>query len=526
MGLLDRVAETRRAPRTKDFSEPPFWLSDGLSLPLLSSTPLVGDTEKIQHNFEGYVQGAYKAGGPVFAVIRVRQMIFAEARFQWREIRQGRPGNLFGSRELELLERPWPGGTTGELLSRAIVTADLGGAFYATTADDNGRFGKAATGPGQRLVHMRPDWVTIAKTSRSGDPRALDARISSFIYQPPPTGNGLRQPDPVLLLPDEVLYFSPQIDPLSQFSGMSWVTSIISEIRGDKAATAHKLKFFDNGATLGGGFTAPADMPPDVFKTYVALFKEHHRGAGKAYETAFIGGGFNPFNTMADFKQLDFTNLQGRAETRIASAGGVHPTLVGFSEGLQGSSLNAGNFQAAARVTANITMRPLWRMFAASAQVITPPPRRPDGSVNDQANLWYDDRDIHFLHEDATDQAQIRQLDAQTLRTLVDGGYGPDAAVDFVKTNDLNSLVGSHSGLLPVQLQPPGTGGPQAPAEQTAEEKARSLVEMVQKVYLGVGTVLSVEEARALLNRAGAGLSARLPSDLNGSVNGQAGVRA
>lgn len=451
MGLLDRIAAERAPARTKDFAEPPFWQYDGLSLPLLSSTPLVGDRETIQHNFEGYVQQAYKAGGPIFAVIRVRQMIFAEARFQWREFRNGRPGNLFGSPELGLLEKPWPGGTTGELLSRAVVTADLGGAFYATVADDDGRLGRSAQGPGRRIVHMRPDWVTIAKSSRSGDPRALDTRISSFIYQPPPTGGGLRQPNPVLLLPDEVLYFSPQIDPLSQFSGMSWVTSIINEIRGDKAATAHKLKFFDNGATLGGGFTAPEDMPPEKFKAYVALYKEHHRGAEKAYETAFIGGGFSPFNTMADFKQLDFTNLQGRAETRIASAGGVHPTLVGFSEGLQGSSLNAGNFQAAARVTGNITMRPLWRMFAASAQVIIDQPRFPDGTVNDQANLWYDDRDIHFLHEDATDQAKIRELDSQSLRTLTDAGWNADAAVDYVKTNDLNSLLGKHDGLTSVQ---------------------------------------------------------------------------
>jgi hypothetical protein len=72
--------------------------------------------------------------------------------------------------------------------------------------------------------------------------------------------------------------------------------------------------------------------------------------------------------------------------------------------------------------------------------------------------LWYDDRDIAFLREDAADLAKIRSLDAQALRTLVDGGFNPDAAVQYVQTNDLNRLLGSHSGLLPVQLQPPGSG--------------------------------------------------------------------
>jgi len=125
--------------------------------------------------------------------------------------------------------------------------------------------------------------------------------------------------------------------------------------------------------------------------------------------------------------------------------------VVGLGEGLSGSSLNAGNFQAAARLTANKTMRPLWRMAAASLQTLVTPPTA-------GASLWYDDRDIAFLHDDATDLAKIRFTDAQTLRQLVDGGYDPDSAVEFVATNDLNRLRGSHSGLLPVQLQPPGSG--------------------------------------------------------------------
>jgi hypothetical protein len=466
MGLLERIAAQRPAARTKDFSEPPFWATDGLSAPLLSPRPLLGDREEIQHSFEGYVSQAYKAGGPVFAVIRVRQMIFAEARFQWREFRNGRPGNLFGSAELGLLEQPWPGGTTGELLARMIVTADLGGAYYATVADDEGRLGRAARGPSRRLVSMRPDWVTIVITSKSGDPAALDARIAAFSYQAP--AKGTLRPDPVLLLPEEVCYFNPHADPLARFRAMSWVTSIVDEVRGDKAATAHKLNFFSNGATTGTVFTAPADMAPELFRQYVAMWREQHRGIPKAYETGFIGGGFTPTQTMASLQQMEFTALQGRAETRIASAAGVHPTLVGFSEGLQGSSLNSGNFQAAARLTANITMRPLWRMAAASLQALVTPPRL-------GASLWYDDRDISFLHEDATDQAKIRELDSQALRTLTDAGWAADASIDYVKTNDLNSLLGQHDGLTSVQRRESAAGSqPATPALNGASANGRA----------------------------------------------------
>jgi len=52
--------------------------------------------------------------------------------------------------------------------------------------------------------------------------------------------------------------------------------------------------------------------------------------------------------------------------------------------------------------------------------------------------------------------------------------------------------------------------GPKPDAGDTAAD-SRSLAEMVQKIYLGVGVVLSADEAREVLNRAGAGLTGPAP---------------
>jgi len=445
VGLLEKMAVRRQA---KAFVQPPFWAADGLGLPLWT-TSLTGNTEKIGEDFQSYVVDAYKANGVVFACMLVRQMIFSEARFQWRQYVKGRPGELFGSPELALLEDPWPSGTTGELLSRMDVVASLAGNYYSTTADDEGNLGRAAQGPGRRIVHMRPDWTTIVIDSASGNPNALDARVVGFVYEPPATGAA--RVDPVVLLPSEVCHYSPIPDPAARFRGMSWLTPIVEEIRADKAATTHKGKFFTNGATPNMAIVMDPSVTPEKFKEYVALFKEAHQGADKAYKTLFLAGGADVKPLSMDFRQMDFKATQGTSETRIAAAAGVHPTVVGLAEGLQGSSLNAGNFQAAARLTANKTLRPLWRMAAASLQTLVTPPVA-------GARLWYDDRDIAFLHDDATDLAKIRFTDAQTLRQLVDGGFGADQAVEFVTTNDLSRLKGSHSGLMPVQLRPPGSG--------------------------------------------------------------------
>jgi phage portal protein BeeE len=447
-------------PGVKSFSQPNFW--DYPDPSAWSGITLWGggspDREKIENDFQGYVTGAYKASGVVFACIAARQYVFSEARFQYRRFTNGRPEPLFGDASLSLLEQPWPGGTTGELLARMEVDASLAGNFYATTADDAGRFGAAsAGGAGRRIVCMRPDWVTLVIGSRSGDPYALDARVIAYEYAPPANSKTKGDPQKVLLLPSEVCHYSPLPDPTARFRGMSWLTPVIQEISSDLAATKHKLKFFQNGAVPGLVFSLPREVTKDQFDEFRTIVDGEHSGADNAYKSIYTLQGTDVTVAGADLRQLDFKATQGAGETRIAAAARVHPVVVGLSEGLAGSSLNAGNYSAARRSFADGTVRPLWRMAAASLQnLITPP--------DPGASLWFDDRDVAFLREDAKDQADIQAVQATALRALIDGGWNPDAAVAFVQTTDLAKLLGQHSGMLSVQLQTPGAVAPvQAP---------------------------------------------------------------
>jgi len=52
----------------------------------------------------------------------------------------------------------------------------------------------------------------------------------------------------------------------------------------------------------------------------------------------------------------------------------------------------------------------------------------------------------------------------------VDAGWEPDAVIDAINAGDLKRLIGKHSGLYSVQLQPPGTGqAPEAAADASEE---------------------------------------------------------
>lgn len=428
MNLLQRVLRGR-----KQWSEPPFWDLERLRYPFYGSITR-GDREQIENDFEGYVAGVYKRSGPVFALMTVRQMVFTEARFKFRSPEDNR---LFGTPALKPLERPWTGGTTGDLLGRLLQDADLAGnAFWTSYAG--------------RIRRMRPDRVTILLGSRSepGEDMPpgylpLDIEVAGYIYSPRMLGGD----GDVLLLPSQVAHFAPIPDPEAHFRGMSWLTPVIREISADTAATRHKLKFFENAATPNVAVSVKDTVTPIQFREFMAEMNAAHQGVDNAYKTMYVGGGADVTVIGADLKQLDFKVTQGAGESRLAAAARVPPVIAGFSEGLSGSSLNEGNFKAARRLFVDATLRPLWRNAAGS---LAPLVEVPAG-----AELWYDARDIAFLRDDSRDVAQIQFTQAQTIRQLVDAGYKPETVVAAVEAEDMTLL--EHSGLYSVQLQKPGT---------------------------------------------------------------------
>src|SRR5688500_8442433 len=112
-----------------------------------------------QGDFEGMVKGAYRRNGVVFACQLARMRVFTEARFQFQRMRNGRPGDLWGDGRLMRLERPWPNGTTGELLARMLQDADLAGNFIGRRTDPMAE--------SIRMERLRPDWSTIVLGSNS-----------------------------------------------------------------------------------------------------------------------------------------------------------------------------------------------------------------------------------------------------------------------------------------------------------------------------------------------------------------------
>jgi phage portal protein BeeE len=390
--------------------------------------------ERAPSDLPGYAT-LFATNPVIWACMVARMSVFSAPRFTWQRLNNGAPSEMFGTQDLRLLETPWPGGTTQDLLSRVIQDADLAGNSYWTRHED-------------QAIRLRPDWVQIIleriRHPHGGD---LGWRRYGYLYQEP-------EADPVFLWPEEVAHFAPVPDPLATYRGMSWLTPVIRETTNDNLMAAHKRKYFENAATPNLVVRLAREVTPEAFGKFKAKMEAGHRGVENAYKTLYLGGGADVTVVGSDFQQMDFSSVQGAGETRIASAAGVPPIIVGLSEGLKAATYS--NYGQARRRFADGTIHPLWQNAAGSfAPLVTPP-----GGGSGAVRLWYDARHVPFLREDAKDAAEIQGIQSRTIRTLVDAGYTPASVMAAVTASDWSLLV--HTGLYSVQLQAPGSAEPAA----------------------------------------------------------------
>jgi phage portal protein BeeE len=464
VGLLDRIAATQGRVEKRYTTDQ--WLSEYLfpsqftygntNYPLgLNQTYSANRVQEVSNSLPGYSH-AVKGCPPAFAAEMVRALVLSQARFVFRNKpwatrpnTKFTPGRKFGTTALGLLERPWPGATTGDLLSRMEWHAGLAGISYVVRRSD---------ARGDRLRVLRPDWCALVYGSElePEDPsHAIDGELLGLVYQ----NGGLHASNTARIhtfTPDEFISWAPLPDPECAGMGMSWITPAVREIQGDAAATMHKLQFFSNGATpnmVVKGITAASK---EQFDDIVAMMEDNHAGVANAYKTLYLAAGADATVVGSDMKQLDFKLTQGTGETRIAFLSRVPAPLLGISEGLAGSSLNAGNFGMARRIFADTWVYPTLQDLASSVAPLVKVPA--------DADLWFDASDIPLLKEDEKDAAEIASTKAIAIRTLWDGGADPDTAIATIAPDWVSSL--KHSGKLSVQLQEPGASPTPYPTQK------------------------------------------------------------
>lgn len=411
MRLLDRFARPSPAAATRSLPV------DTFSWPgVLKQTYGARDVEPIQPTFLHYASEGYQGNGVVFSVILARLALFSEAAFKWR--RESDKG-LFGTPDLALLESPWPGGTTGELLARMEQDASLAGNSFTLRLPD-------------RLVRLRPDLVDRALTG------GTNPEVAGYVYWAEGRGGPAQ-----FYTPDEVADWTPIPDPLGQFRGMSWLTPVVREINSDRLMIEYKSEFFANNATPNAIITYEQKLGPGAVEQIQARWQNRY-GGPTGWKTGVLDQGADFTVIGQSMEQVQFTDVQAAGENRIAAAGGVPAIVVGLKEGLDAATY--ANYSAAMRRFADMTMRPNWRSACAALSRIVDVPAG--------ARLWYDTTDIAAIREAEKERAEAMQVWASAASTLLSAGYTAESVTAALTASDLSLL--QHSGLLSVQLQAPG----------------------------------------------------------------------
>lgn len=451
--LLDRIsAQVARRSETRNSID--MWLQDYL-LPAMQQFSYAGNSytygsgygsnlavraQEISQTLPAY-SAALRSCPPAFAAEMVRALVISQARFTFRNRPSGpNPRKQFGTRALSVLENPAMSVTTGQMLARMEWHAGLAGNAYVLRQPD-------------QLRVLRPDWVAIVFGSQQEPEdaaQALDGELVGYLY----ANRGLYSGNRVhTILPDEMCHWSPVPDPEMAHLGMSWITPAVREIQGDRAAAEYKVRFFANSATPNLVIKGIPAITKAQFDEIVDAMEARHAGVANAFRTLYLTAGADATVVGSNFKDMDLKALTGSGETRISILSRVPAPILGISEGLAGSSLNAGNFGMARRLFADTWVYPTLQDLAGSLADIV--------DVPNGAELWFDTADMPLLREDAKDAAEIAQIEATTVTTLVREGFTAESAIQFARTRDV--MVLKHSGLTSVQLQrpgeQPGTGG-------------------------------------------------------------------
>ena len=336
--------------------------------------------ERIQQTFEAYASQGFAGNSVVFACLLARMQLLAQAEFRFQNIVERR---LFWQGEREILETPWPNGTTADLIARMLQHADLAGNAFVRRAGD-------------QLVVMRPDWTDIVGVEvidgydDDGNPK-IHREVLGYLY----SEGGPGKSDPVFYDVTEVAHWTPLPDPLARWRGMSWLTPVLREINADTAMTQHRQTFFDNAATPNIMLKYQQRLTPDHLERIRAQWNARYAGPRGAGSTVVLDEGADFTVVGQSFEAMRFNDVQAAGEARIASAAGVPAIVAGLQAGLDAATYS--NYASAIKAMSNGTGAYLWRSLCSSLQKLV--------AVPGGSRLWWDQTNIPALQENEKDRA-------------------------------------------------------------------------------------------------------------------------
>ena len=260
------------------------------------------------------------------------------------------------------------------------------------------------------------------------------------------------------------------------------------------AAEEYGAKLFGSGSLATGILQTEQRLTPDQADTLQARWRAKRSGLASAHETIVLDRG-------ATFQQLtippgDAQFLESRRFqiSEVARMFGVPPHMLmdtdkstSWGTGIEQQTIGWVVYalrpwltRLEQRITKILKPEPVYARFAVEGLL------RGDSAA--RASFYKSMWELGALSTN-----EIRELEE---RAPVDGGDVRYRPLNMGGLGTTDSPAGAAAAEGPSEAEP-------APSDA---EVARNVTEMVQKIYLGVDKVVTTDEARAILNRAGADL--------------------
>ncbi|SCK20144.1 phage portal protein, HK97 family [Streptomyces sp. ScaeMP-e48] len=266
-------------------------------------------------------------------------------------------------------------------------------------------------------------------------------------------------------------------NPLDPYRGMGPVQAVLADLDATRYSAEWNRNFFLNSAEPGGIIEVPTPLSDPDFDQLRDRWNEQHRGVANAHRVAILEHG-KWIDRKLSQRDMQFVELRAVSRAVLREAYGISAFALGEVTDINRATAEASKAWFADQLTVprlerikgalNHDLLPLFGATATGLEFDYESPVPPDPA------------------------AEAAQLTAKVnaAKTLIDAGLSSDAVL---------AAMG-----LPAIEASPASGG-------DGTITPRELGDMIQSIYLGVGSVITWEEARGILNRAGAGLNLTTP---------------
>ncbi|MFJ3923022.1 phage portal protein [Streptomyces sp. NPDC090022] len=392
--------------------------------------------------------------GTLFAIVNRLSNATSQVEWKlWRKAASGRKedrAEVTSHAALDLWRKPNPFMPRQEFVEVTQQHIDLTGEGWWVVSRH-----KASPIP-LELWPVRPDRITPVP-----DPERF---LAGYMYQAPDGQQIALELDQVISL--------RMPNPLDPYRGMGPVQSILADLDATRYSAEWNRNFFLNSAEPGGIIEVPSPLSDPQFNELRMRWNEQHRGVANAHRVAILEHG-KWIDRKFTQRDMQFAELRAASSDVIRGAYGIPKFAVGDVEDVNRATADA----AGAWFDSMLTVPRLERFKAALNFDVLPLFGATTADLEwDYENPVAEDREL-----------AARELTAKAgaARTLVEAGFSPAAVLAAV-------------GLPEIEAAPAAGGEGQA--------TPREIADMIQSIYLGVDTVVTWDEARAICNRAGANL--------------------